>query len=80
MTVHFGKATVTVSGDFIRHVRFIFEKALDDVLKKAPPSRPRSTSGALALPAYLVAVRLPRRPLGRVPRRALPSGARPTRG
>jgi hypothetical protein len=56
MTVHFAKATVTVSGEFIWHVRFIFEKALDDLLKKGQTSRPRSTSGALALPTYLVAV------------------------
>src|SRR5262245_19132694 len=56
MTVHYGRATVTISAEFIWHVRITFEKALDDVLKNAPTSRPRHISGSLALPTYLVAV------------------------
>jgi len=52
----FGTATTTVSGDFIWHVRFTFERAVEDAVTRQGTTTPRYTPPSFALACYVVAV------------------------
>ena len=56
MAMGFGKATTTVSGSFIWHVRLTFERAVEDAVQKGQTVAPRFVSPAVALPTYVIAV------------------------